>query len=215
MTGVVRVVGAKAEDWEAVAVGTCPAGSCIYVADIGDNDATRSSITVYRFPEPEEASGSVNVTEAFHARFPGGGQDAEALLVTPDGGILIVTKGETGPVALFRFPQGTKPGATVELQALGKPRDSGRTSAAERITDGAVSPSGTWIALRTPRAVLFFDSADLLAGHWREKSRVALDGLGEPQGEGIAFGDDKTIYLVGEGGGKSQPGTFARLTCTF
>ena len=153
--------------------------------------------------------------EAFHGRFPDGGHDAEALLVTSDGGILIVTKGETGPIALFRFPQGAKPGATVELQAVGKPRDSGKPPAPERITDGAVSPSGTWTALRTSQAVLFFSSADLLAGNWREKGRVALDSLGEPQGEGLAFGDDKTIYLVGEGGGKSQPGTFARLTCTF
>jgi hypothetical protein len=44
---------------------------------------------------------------------------------------------------------------------------------------------------------------------------VPLNALGEPQGEGIAFADEKTIYLVGEGGNKSQPGTFARLTCAF
>jgi hypothetical protein len=43
----------------------------------------------------------------------------------------------------------------------------------------------------------------------------ASGSAGEPQGEGIAFGDERTIYLVGEGGGKSQPGTFARLACTF
>ena len=38
VTGRVRVSGSKVDDWEAVAVGPCPGGSCIYIADIGDND---------------------------------------------------------------------------------------------------------------------------------------------------------------------------------
>ena len=54
-----------------------------------------------------------------------------------------------------------------------------------------------------------------MSGNWREAGRVSLKTLGEPQGEGIAFGDERTIYVVGEGGGKSRPGTFGRLTCTF
>ena len=54
-----------------------------------------------------------------------------------------------------------------------------------------------------------------MAGNWREAGRIDLGPLGEPQGEGVAFGDDRTLYLVGEGGGKSQPGTVARLSCTF
>jgi uncharacterized protein YjiK len=44
---------------------------------------------------------------------------------------------------------------------------------------------------------------------------VSIKAIAEPQGEGIAFGDERTIYLVGEGGGQSQPGTFGRLTCAF
>ena len=39
--------------------------------------------------------------------------------------------------------------------------------------------------------------------------------LREPQGEGVAFADETTLYLVGEGGGKGRPGTLARMTCTF
>ena len=30
----VRLTGVKFQDWEAVAVGPCPAGSCVYAADI-------------------------------------------------------------------------------------------------------------------------------------------------------------------------------------
>ena len=214
VVGRVRVPGAKVEDWEAVAVGPCPSGSCIYVGDIGDNDAERRDITIHRVPEPTDASGSVASAEVFRARYPDGAHDAETLLVTPKGDILIVTKGDTGPVGLYRLPSGAKPGGTVTLQSIGKPRQAGQT-ADDRITDGAVSPNGAWVALRTTTAILLYRTADLMSGNWREASRLSLKELGEPQGEGIAFGDEKTVYLVGEGGGKSQPGTFGRLTCAL
>jgi len=213
--GRVRVAGAKVDDWEAVAVGPCPAGSCVYIGDIGDNDAKRRDVAIYRFPEPADASGAVDGADVFRARYPDGAHDAEALLVTPTGDILIVTKGETGSVGLYRVPPGAKPGETATLQPIGKPRQSGKAPADERITDGAVSPSGAWVALRTNSALLLFRSKDLMSGTWKEASRVSLKTVGEPQGEGIAFGDERTIYLVGEGGGKSRPGTFGRLVCAF
>jgi hypothetical protein len=31
----------------------------------------------------------------------------------------------------------------------------------------------------------------------------------------MTFGSDSTMYLMSEGGGKKQPGSFARLTCTL
>jgi hypothetical protein len=209
--GRVRVPGVKVGDWEAIAVGPCPAGSCIYVGDIGDNDAERGDIVIHRFPEPENASGTVSGAEALRVRYPDGPHNAETLLVTPKGDMLIVTKGGTG---LYRVPPNAKPGATVTLQLVGRPK-GGETAVRERITDGAVSPSGAWTALRTNTAVLLYRTADLLAGDWHEAARVSLNSLNEPQGEGIGFADDTSVYLVGEGGGKSRPGTFGRLSCTF
>ena len=44
--GQVRVTGAAVRDWEALAVGPCPGGSCLYVADIGDDGAKRMQVTV-------------------------------------------------------------------------------------------------------------------------------------------------------------------------
>src|SRR3954451_10421792 len=46
----VAVRGAQAVDWEDLAAG--PDGSLL-VGDIGDNDAARDSVTVYRVPEPQ------------------------------------------------------------------------------------------------------------------------------------------------------------------
>jgi hypothetical protein len=212
VTGRLRVDGATVEDWESIAVGKCPSGSCIYVADIGDNEASRDRITIYRIPEPAEPSGSVKVSDVFHATYPDGAHDAEALLVTGDGRLHVVTKGDTGPVSMYRFPAELRGGTTLKLERVGGSRP---VAANERITDGAVSPNGQWIALRSNNALMFYRAADLLGGRWQEAGRVALKTIGEPQGEGATFGSDNAVFLMSEGGGKKKPGMFARLTCTL
>ena len=209
----IRLTGITVDDWEAVAVGACPEGSCVYIADIGDNEANRKHITIHRVAEPF-AGNSVPIDETFHATYPDGAHDAETLLVAPDGRLFIVTKGETGAVGLYRFPQELRAGTTHQLERVGKPRESGKVSDNERITDGAVSVDGMWVVLRTRQGLAFHRAADLLAGNWREAGRVDVKGAGEPQGEGVAIAADGTVYLAGEGGGKSQPGTFARLACS-
>jgi hypothetical protein len=151
----------------------------------------------------------------FHATYPDGAHDAEALLVTPDGGLFIVTKGETNQVALYRFPRELRSGSTHQLERVGAPGQSGKLSRAERITDGAVSADGTWVVLRTLQSLAFYRTSDLLGGKWPETVRVDLKAVGETQGEGVAIGADGVIYLMGEGGGKKQPGTFATLSCSL
>lgn len=214
VTARVRLPNVRIEDWEAIAAGPCPAGSCLYIGDIGDNDGERDRITIHRLPEPE-GSGAAQQIETFHLTYPDGPQDAETLLVTPKGDIYIVTKGDTGPIALYRMPPGAKPGSVTRLERVGKPRTPGTVSAKDRITDGAVSPDGSWVVLRTRTALSFYTAGDLFAGQWQERGRVDLSRLGEPQGEGVTFADASTLYLVGEGGGKKRPGTIVRATCTF
>lgn len=208
VTANVRLTGATVEDWEAVAVGPCNGGSCLYVGDIGDNKATRRQITVYRVQEPSGNSQGAAV-EPFHATYPDGAHDAETLLATPDGGLYIVTKGETGPIGLYRFPANRKSGSSTQLERVGAPRAAGKSDA-DRITDGTVSPDGAWIVLRTKTALMFYAAKEFLAGTWRESSRVDLRSLKEPQGEGVAFGGNGTIFLAGEGSGS---GSLARVSC--
>src|SRR5262245_836723 len=105
VTGHVRVTGAQVEDWEAIAAGPCKSGSCLYVGDIGDNNGTRKQITIYRVPEPAVGDDITATAEVFHARYPDRPQDAESLVLTSDGALYIVTKGEKGRVALYRFPR--------------------------------------------------------------------------------------------------------------
>jgi len=211
VAGKLTLTGARVEDWEALASGRCGNGSCLYVGDIGDNDASRKQITIYRVLEPAQASGSAKA-EAFHATYPDGAHDAEALLVAPDGTLFIVTKGDTGPIAVYKFPRELKAGAAVKLERVGKaiadkPRNDGR------VTDGAFSADGKWVVLRTNRSLTFYRGADFLRGEFTEAHRVDLSGLKEPQGEAVVFGAGNTVYVGGEGGGKKQPGTLAALSC--
>ena len=204
--------GARVEDWEALAAGPCGKGRCLFVGDIGDNDGARKQVTIYRVAEPSQPGGSANA-EALHATYPDGAHDAEALLVAPDGTMFIVTKGETGPIALYKFPRETRTGSTVRLERVGELKS--RASAEERVTDGAFSTDGRWVVLRTRRALSFYSADEFMLGHFREMHRVDVSGLNEPQGEAVTFGPGNTVYVAGEGGGKKQPGTLASLACAL
>ena len=176
----------------------CGNGTCLYVADIGDNNAKRRDITIYRVPEPAKAGGSAQVDGVFRASYPDGAHDAEALLAAPDGTLYIVTKGDTGHVALYRFPRELRNGTTMRLERVGEPLSKGQPAADARITDGAISPDGEWVVLRTRTALMFYRAADFLKGNFREARRVDLKPLGEPQGEARRLRRRRTpVYVAG------------------
>jgi hypothetical protein len=212
VTGRVAISGATLVDWEALASGPCGGGTCLYVADIGDNGGKRKDVTIYRIPEPTTTSGSVQIDGAFRASYPDGGHDAEALLAAPDGRLYIVTKGETDDVSLYRFPSELRAGETMRLERVGNALSKGVPPTA-RITDGAISPDGEWVVLRTRAKLTFYRASQFLKGDFKESGQVDLTPLGEPQGEAVAFGPADTVFVAGEGGGKSQAGTLAALTC--
>jgi hypothetical protein len=213
VTGRVRLTGVTLEDWEAVAVGPCPTGSCVFAADIGDNNGTRRRIAVYRFPEPAASQASVAVTDVFYATYPDDAQDAETLLVTPEGALYIVTKGDRGAVGLYRFPRDLQLGTVHPLQRVGSPRNGFKTASHDRVTDGTVSADGQWVVLRTGTSLTFHRATVFLAGQWTVDRTVDLRDIREPQGEAVALGPAGAAFLGGEGGAKSVAGTFSRLTC--
>jgi len=217
--GRLWVARAAVEDWEDIGVGPCPDGSCLYIGDIGDNNAKRGSLMIYRVPEPD-SGGDVRSrkTESMRLTYPDGPKDAEALAVLPNGSLFIVTKGERSSVVLYRTPSPFTNGATARLervativegaQGVGVPRH-------DRITGAGASSDGRWIALRSLSAITFYLTSDLESGRAREAFRYDVSALHELQGEGVAFGDDGTIWLMSEGGGSGRPGTLAKLTCTL
>lgn len=210
--GRVQVTGADVQDWEDVSVGSCPKGSCLYIADIGDNSAHRDHVTIYRVAEPDAKARSTEAVEVFQASYPDGPHDAEALFVSPQGQLFIVTKGDGAPIALYRLPADLRAGVRARLERVG-PLPMARTDGNRtRVTDAETSPDGRWVAVRTHETVLFYRTAELIAGPSRETFRADVSALREPQGEGVAMSSAGDVYLVGE---SAAVGTFARLSCTF
>ena len=202
--GRVRVTGARVTDWEDITVGPCAQGSCLYIADIGDNYRARRQITVYKVPEPRPGESMTEPAEAWAGTYPDGGHDAEGAFMTPAGDLFIVTKESAATAAVYRFPrpQGNAP---ARLQVAAK-------VPVARVTDADASVDGIWVVLRTNDELLFYRTRDLLAGTSGEPQRFNLRALREPQGEGVAFGADGMVYLTGEG---NRGGTLASLRCTL
>jgi hypothetical protein len=200
--GHVRVTGATVHDWEDIASGPCPDGNCLYIADIGDNRQGREHVTIYRIPEPRADSASTEPAVALDLTYPDGRHDAEALFVTPDGQLFVLTK-RHAPTELYRVPRDVKPGAVSRLELVSRlPLD--------RVT--GASATGDWVVLRNKQMLFFYRAKELLSGSHDYPIAFDLTQLGEPQGEGVALGADGEVYLVGEG---NRAGTFARLRCAL
>ena len=90
--GVVRVNGAQNRDWEAIAIGPCATGSCLYIGDVGDNSARRDEVTVYRIPEPMPTDTISAPAVALHLRYVDGPHDVESMIVTADTSIVLFSK---------------------------------------------------------------------------------------------------------------------------
>ena len=150
--GTVVVEGMAAGNAEAVSAGPCPAGRCLFVGDIGGNRG-RETVTVYRLTEPALPLPSSVSAERWDYAYPDGSYDAEAMLVTDDGGIVVVTKpdGGTTPHRVYAGPAG---GRRADAAPTFRPPTPAR----------AASPrwSATWS--RTPPAGRPGTAADLRPG---------------------------------------------------
>lgn len=213
--GQVTVTGATVTDWEDLAAGPCPAsGRCLYVADIGDNQAARRSITIYRVPEPAPGDARTAPADALTAVYPDGAQDAEALFVLPDGGVYVVSKGETGGIAVYQMPRTARPGTDARLERVVQ-LQAAKVNRPDRITGAAASPDGQWLALRTLRQLSFYRTGDLASGQLGTPLTFDLRPLREPQGEAVEIGENGAVLLSSEGGKKETPATLSRLSCTL
>jgi hypothetical protein len=205
----VRLTGATIVDWEAVTTAECASGNCLYVGDIGDNDRARRTVTIYRTAEPGTGDAATEPVTKIEARYPEGPQDAEALLATRES-LYIVTKGEGTPVRVYRLPATAPAGVqTLQLVASLTPVAADKSF---RITDAALSLDQRWLVLRSNDVLLFYDAKSLFAGAPTTPLSFDLRSLNEPQGEGVAWSDSRTLFLAGE---RSGGGTFARISCNL
>jgi hypothetical protein len=199
----------SATDTEDIAVGSCPAGSCVYFADIGDNAAARASYAVYRFAEPDvPATPSDQHQNVAFERFPfmyeDGSHNAEGLFVAPDGSaIYIVTKPASGAASVYRIAQ---PYLTTGMNRAVKAADLPIPSADDEQTSAAAGhPCGLGFLVRTYNKVYEFRIAHGMpfeSAFGVQPSVAAMPD--EMQSEGIDYFPDGRGF-VSSGEGRSAP----------
>ena len=184
----VTLAGVDPYDPEALAPGVDGKGRpLLFLGDLGDNERTRSNVSVFRFREPARLADSTVDAQWYRFTYPDGPHDAEALLVGPDGRIMIATKG-LADAGLYRAP-GRLVTADRGSNALVRVAD-----VPVLVTDGAYLPDGRFV-LRTYTSVYVYDRP----GH--EVARAELPT--QPQGESVAAASARRL-LVGSEGKHSQ-----------
>ncbi len=211
LLGTFLLAGVSDVDWEDIARGPGPEEgvSYLYVGDTGDNSEARSSVTVYRFPEPLDFDGgAIMGAEAITLTYPDGPRDAETLLIDPLTGDLILVerdrddRGESGIFVAQAPLSTTGPTALTQMGSLTFGTDPlpGDVDA----TGGDVSPDGQIVAIRTHDRVWAFARDPSLPLH----TAFASPACGTPEvfdakGEAIALAwDGSGYYTASEGVGE-------------
>lgn len=202
----ITVSGARNVDWEDIAVGPDVTGTpSVWLADIGDNDAVRPTVQVYRVAEPHVDPASrgralrLRVAQEWRLRYPGGPTDAEGFAVAPDGSAYIVSK-SIGGATVYRLPSRPRDGRGQLLHRVGRigfhvtgTRNPFGLAGQLTATGATISPDGSLFVVRTyadawvwPLGTAGFGAA--LRGR---PDVVRLPG--QPQGEGIAVSGDRLV----------------------
>jgi hypothetical protein len=210
--GTYTLPGVDATDWEDIAVGpgAAPGASAIFIGDIGDNLLARNDgVLVHRVTEPADRPDGTDRTlaepDTLVLQYPNGPADAEALIVDPlSGDLVIVTKDLLGNSrALTAAAADLVAGTPLTLTDAGAvtidPSLGGSLVGlpSTMITAADVTPDGRWVLVRTYQAVLAFERPDgepLVAAF--ESTPCTVPSATEPQGEAIAVTSDGSAYLT-------------------
>ena len=186
----VALSGAEAFDWEDLAT----ARGALLLGDIGDNLSQRASISVYRVPEPRLSAATVTTAataDRIELRYAAGPRDAEALLVDPSSGALVIVEkrfdGRAGVYVAAAGARTLRRRARLEL------------GVGEAVTAGDVSGDGRTIVLRTYDRVYVWTrrSGESIARALRRRPcSPPNDLLVEGQGEALALSSDGREFLT-------------------
>jgi hypothetical protein len=187
-------------DVEDITVGPCLQGSCVYLADLGDNVTPRQEYVVVRVAEPtvdaiEPGPDEALASETLTFSYPDGSHNAESLLIDhATQNLYVVTKETAGPSAVYRLPQafGGASSAATKIADLTVPgvNDSPATAA-------DAHPCGLAFLLRTNNTLYEFRIAE---GEPFESLFAATPNEvpfgDEQQGEAVAYGSDGLGYYT-------------------
>ena len=151
-------------DYEALSIAPCPQNkieSCIFVADIGDNREVRSEYRIGIFKEADFwTETSISPVHVVKYLYPHGNSNAESLIVTPEGQMIIFSKHMSGVSRILSLDI---EGKVKELGTLDMKELAGLESWGALITDAAISPDGQKVLLLTYSDILEFNLSSLLS----------------------------------------------------
>jgi len=215
--GALRIDGATNVDWEDVGVGPCSAGasvSCVFVADVGDNEAIHAHASIYVVREPAtldiENEGNSAPIRTIAFTYDTGAHDVEALLVDPaTADLLLVEKRPYDDAAprkrrvhrLSTTAEVANPIATF-LTTFVVPGDDDSL-----VTGGAMRPDGRAFVLRTYGNTYEFpvpERGAFVEAFARPPTTLARirtgEGETEVQGEALTYArDGRAVFTTSEG----------------
>lgn len=189
-------------DFEDICIGPGPIDGIdyLYLGDIGDNGATRTTKYIIRFPEPYiDINNSNTITQQIKSgdllpfSYPDSARDSETLMIDPlSKDIYHVSKRETF-VAVYKmsYPQSINNSNLLEKTntlTMGKSFFDG-----SGVTGGDISPNGKEILIRDYQVVYYYyrsDKESIKDAFNREPiiiSQYNLFPFIEPQGEAICW----------------------------
>lgn len=202
--GYVTVRGAAAVDWEDLSAGLCTrsAGTCLYLADTGDNDGVRGNVMVYLIPEPDPPAGPgdtqrvVAPEDTLVLRYPDHPHDTEAIAVI-DRQLYLVTKDRFGPALLFSAAiDGAKP---QTLRAHGALAMRISTLRGRLATGATASADGRLLVVRTYASIHVFSVQRGVVAPLTTPDGLPIPVV-ETQGEAVCFDRAGRLVLTSERG---------------
>ncbi len=184
VVGVTTVTGATWRDSEALSIDD---DGTLWVADTGDNLVNRDDAALYAFAEPGPGDRTVEATR-YPVSYEDGPADVEALLIQPrTGATYLISKGFVGG-DVFVLPEPLSTSEANVATTVGR--------APGLVTDGAFTPDGKLVLLRTYVEVRELDPKD-----WSETRTIETPPM--RQSEMIAADRDGSTFLIGSEGAAS------------
>jgi hypothetical protein len=211
--GSVRVRDVENRDWEAMATGPCPQGTCVYIGDTGDNSARYDELTVHRLVEPTTTTGTATPLATLRFEYADGPNDVEAMFAGPDGSLWLVTKrpsraatGAARPSRVYHVPAAAwqQPGRYTAAIVDSVPVTPLAGSSHDFITDASQSmllADGTRRLVLLSYGAVHVLEADPATGRpGKLIARCALP-IRDRSAEGVTWLPDGRILLINEGNG--------------
>jgi hypothetical protein len=179
----VYLKGITNRDWEDLGL----YGNQLYLAETGDNNGTHASYHFYRFNEPDALTDTVRNIEDISFTYEDGPHDAEAFLIEPSSGaILVITKRDI-PSRVYRISHPVEGVNTAVLSG---------TLPYSGVVSAAMSADGKEIIVKTYTDLYYYPVNQGTIAQALQNQPGVLHYVVEVQGEAVCFAQDGSGFFT-------------------